>query len=831
MPDLPVQAVLGELTAALGDCGRAVLEAPPGAGKTTLVPLALLRADWLPTGRVVVLEPRRIAARAAATRMADLMGQPVGRTVGYTTGEDRKVSADTRVEVVTEGVLVRRLQHDPTAEGVAVIVLDEFHERAVEADLALAFALEVQAAVRPDLRLLVMSATLATQPVARLLGDAPVIRSEGRVHPVETVHRPATAGARTGEVVAAGVRWALDTARGDVLAFLPGQREISDAQAALQGCGAAVLPLYGALPADRQRQALQPAASGRRVVLATDIAESSLTVPGVRIVVDSGWARRPRFDPVTGMSALRTVRASRASADQRRGRAAREGPGLCVRLWAEHEALAAFTPPAVAEEDLAPMALEVAVWGTPLEDLPLLDRPPLATWAAAQDLLAELGAVSPDGRITDHGRAMAALPVHPRLASMVLAAPAHLGSLAADVAALLGERDILVGAGTDLETRVRALHGGGGGTAPSRRGALDRVRRTADRIRRRTGVGATRGSGVGGGRGSGVGGGRGRGSGDWSEDIGRLVALAYPDRVAISRGRRGAFVMAGGRGATMPEGDPLAGEAMIAVAHLDRGGSDARIHLAAALDPDAVQSLARDVDVVTWQGGDVVAERQRRHGALVLSSTPLADPPADAVLAALLEGIHDEELRPLPWTATTTGLRQRLDHLHRHAGADGWPAVDDQTLLVDLESWLGPFLGGVRRRADLSRVDLAAALMARVPYALHRRLDDVAPTHLTVPTGSRIRIDYSADRPVVAVKLQELFGLSTTPSIAGQPARLHLLSPAGRPLQITDDLEGFWTGSYAAVRAEMRGRYPKHPWPEDPLTATPTRHTKRRAGG
>ncbi|HUG84901.1 MAG TPA: ATP-dependent helicase C-terminal domain-containing protein, partial [Euzebya sp.] len=468
----------------------------------------------------------------------------------------------------------------------------------------------------------------------------------------------------------------------------------------------------------------------------------------------------------------------------------------------------------------------VAAWGTPVTDMALLDGPPARTWTAAQQLLGDLGAVDQQGRITDHGRAMADLPVHPRLAAMVLAAPAGSQDLAADIAALLGERDILPGGGTDLELRLRALHGRG---SSADRSGLDRVRRTARRIRAATaaprgGVSDATSSAPTSRHASAA------PRGDGHGDPGRLVALAYPDRVAVSRGRRGAFVLASGRGARMPEGDGLAVEEMLAVAHLDRGARDARIHLAAALDVAVVQADARDVDVVVWRNGDVVAERQRRYGALVLTRTPLADPPRPAVVSALLEGVGVEELRPLPWTASATALRERLGHLHVTSADDGWPAVDDATLIAQMDTWLAPFLTTARRRADLAHLDLSAALMSRVPFHLHHQLDDLAPTHLTVPTGSRIRLDYSTGRPVLAVKLQELFGLTGTPAVAGRPVLLHLLSPAGRPLQVTDDLGGFWTGSYAAVRAEMRGRYPKHPWPEDPQAATPTRHTKRRGG-
>lgn len=802
LPTLPVSEVLAEVGERLGTHGTAVLEAPPGAGKTTLVPLALLDQGWL-EGRIVVLEPRRIAARAAAERMASLWGDPVGETVGFTTRDGRRTSARTRVEVVTEGVLVRRLQRDPSADGVGVVVLDEFHERSIEADLALAFSLEARRVLRPDLRVLVMSATLDGSRVAALLDDAPVVRSEGRSHPVQTIHRPVPADADPGEAVAAAVRDVLPEAPGDVLAFLPGRREIGRAVGALRGVDAEVLALHGSLPPDEQQRALRPG-SRRRVIVATDIAESSLTVPGVRVVVDAGLARRPRFDPSTGMSRLHTIRVSRASADQRRGRAARQGPGTCIRLWAEHEALAAHSAPSMMEEDLAPVALEVAAWGTPVTGLALLDQPPTATWAAALDLLAALGAVDDDGRLTDHGRAMADLPVHPRLAHMALSATAGQQRLAAEVAALLAERDVLIHADADLERRVRALRGERVGRA--REATLRRVRTDARRLHRR----------LGGGDGAPV------------TDVGALLAVAYPDRIARRRDRRGSFVMAGGRGATLPDRDPLAGEDLLAVANVDRGAQQARIHLAAALDLAEVAHLVSEVDHVAWEDGDVVAQRRRMLGAVVLSATPLAEPDRGAVVAALLDGVRERGLPALPWSRGVAELRDRLRHLHASRADEGWPATDDATLLADLEAWLAPFLHQARRWRDLGGVDLHAALMSRVPHPLHGRLDALAPTHVQVPSGSRVRVDYSGERPVVAVKLQEMFGATTTPEVAGRPALLHLLSPARRPVQVTDDLASFWATGYPQVRAELRGRYAKHPWPEDPLAATPTARTTRR---
>ncbi|MEE8603523.1 ATP-dependent helicase HrpB [Euzebya tangerina] len=824
LPTLPITEVLDTLGEAVRQQPRVVLHAPPGAGKTTLVPLSLVESPWH-TGRCLVLEPRRIAARAAAERMAELRDEPVGGTVGYTTGDGRSVSAATRVEVITEGVLVRRIQRDPALEGVTSVILDEFHERSIEADLALAFALEAQSALRPDLRLLVMSATLEAQRVADLLEDAAVVQSLGRSYPVTTVHRPVPSGRELPAGVARATVQALDEHEGDVLVFLPGRSEIERTVRELRGRVPEfdVRPLYGALPAEEQRRALRPGGDRRRIIVATDIAESSLTVPGVRIVVDGGYVRRPAFDPSSGMSRLVTTRVSAAAADQRRGRAGREGPGLCLRLWAGTEALVAHPAPAIAEEDLTATALEVAAWGTPVEDLALLDQPQPASWDAAEQVLADLGATTDDGSLTDHGRALVDLPLHPRLGHMVLTAPPAQRRTAVQVAALLGERDILQRRDTDLGLRLQALRGAPPGDV--HRGGLARVIRGVRRIQRlvdRAGASAPSSA---------------ESAAPWpdrGDEVGRLVALAYPDRVAMARGERGSFVMAGGRGARLRDGDALAGEELIVIASLDRGAQEARVYLAAALDPASARDMASDVDVVRWgrrrpdADPDVIAERQLRYGAAVLSRTPLPDPPVDQVHRALLQGIAQEELRPLPWTASTTHLRDRLRHLNRVDPEAGWPAMDDETLIRELPEWLGPFLTTARRRADLQAIPLRDALLARAPHALQAQVSVHAPSRVEIPTGREVRLDYTGERPVLAVKLQELFGLDLTPTVGGEPVLVHLLSPAGRPLQVTDDLAGFWRGSYAAVRADMRGRYPKHPWPEDPLSARPTAKTKRR---
>jgi ATP-dependent helicase HrpB len=827
-PRLPVDDVLDEVTAACRDVGRVVLQAPPGAGKTTRVPLVLSGEGWVGGGRIVVLEPRRLAARAAARRMASIVGTPVGREVGVVTRDDRRVSEATRIEVVTEGVLVRRLQRDPVLGGVAAVVFDEFHERSLDADLGLALSLEVADALRDDLRLVVMSATLDGARVADLLGGAPVVSSTGRAFDVDTVHLEHRLGDPLAPAVADAVTRALDAVDGDVLVFLPGAREIRQAERALDGRlpgGVAVTPLYGALPPDEQDRAIAPAPAGtRKVVLATDIAETSITIEGVRAVVDSGLARVPRFDPRSGMSRLETVRVSRASAEQRRGRAGRVAPGVCLRLWPEreHAGLDPFREPEIAQADLAGFALEVAAWGAEPSELRLLDAPPAAPLAQATDLLRALEAIDDDGRVTDHGRAVAALPVHPRLGHMLVRADERgLGGLACDVAALLADRDVLlVDRGTsvaDLGARVRLLRGAAppAGTRV-RRGALARARRERQRLRRALRPGA---------------------DGD-PEETGTVLALAYPDRVAQRRaGARGRFLLVNGRGATLWEDDRLAGEDLLVVADVDRGERDARIWLAAALDEDRLRDvLAHRLDserVVAWDddAGDVVAERRETLGALVLARAPL--PPGDAdPVPALLAGIRARGLDVLPWDRDARDLRARIAFLHRTLDG-GWPDVSDEALLTGLQGWLAPFLSGARRRRDLDRVELVQALTTLVGWDRAADLDRLAPTHLEVPSGSRVRLDYHDEGgiPVLPVKLQEMFGATRTPAVAGGrvPVVVHLLSPARRPVQVTQDLAGFWERGYPEVRAELRGRYPKHPWPEDPTSATPTRHTRRRA--
>ena len=806
LPPLPIDTALPPLRAALAGRGRAVLQAPPGAGKTTRVPLALLGEPWLGGGKIVMLEPRRIAARAAAGHMASLLGEKAGETVGYRIRMDRKIGPYTRIEVVTEGILTRMLQDDPALEGVGAVIFDEFHERSLNADLGLALALET-AELRDDLRLLVMSATLEGGPVALLLGDAPVVTSEGRAFPVETQHRPPRPGEAIEDAVARAVRDALVEETGSLLVFLPGAREIRRVQAKLAalGDGVAVAPLYGDLPGAEQDQAIRPAPAGtRKVVLATNIAETSLTIEGVRVVIDSGLARAPRFDPRTGMSRLETVTIARAAADQRRGRAGRTEPGMCWRLWARagEGAMAPFDPPEILVADLAPLALELTLWGG--GDLAWLDPPPAAALAQARALLADLGAIDADGRPTAHGKAMARLPLHPRLAHMVLRAKAEgVGGTAAELAAILeGRRP---SSETDLRASLEMLHRDRGDPA------VARLREAARDIARRFDL---------------------KGGGG---DAGALLTLAYPDRVARRRpGGRGSFLLANGRGAALRDSDPLAGANYLAIAETDDAGREARILAAAPLDEATLEAVLGDriawVETVAWDAAEqaVTARRQRRLGALVLADAALPNPDPAAVAAALLEGVRRLGLDALPWRDGAVALRRRVGFARTLEG-EAWPDWSDAALMETLEQWLGPHLSGMRRRGDLDRLDLAQILA--LDWERQRALDALAPATIPIPSGRRAALDYADPaQPVLAVKLQEMFGQAETPRVGGGrvPVAIHLLSPAGRPLQVTRDLAGFWAGSYAEVRKDMRGRYPRHPWPDDPLAAPATARAKPR---
>jgi ATP-dependent helicase HrpB len=836
---LPVVLALPALRAALAAPGAAVLQAAPGAGKTTVVPLELLAEPWLAGRKILMLEPRRLAARAAARRMASTLGEPVGRTVGYRVRFDTRVSAATRIEVVTEGVLTRLRQDDPSLEGVGLVIFDEFHERSIHADLGLALTLETRSVLRPDLRLMVMSATIEGDPVARLLGHAPVVTCEGRLFPVETRYRPRRADQRHDAFVTGLVREALAGDEGDILVFLPGAGEINRVAAMLEDGGlppgVRLFRLHGMLPAEEQDAAIAPSRAGtRKVVLATSIAETSLTIEGVRVVVDGGLMRVPRFSPRTGMGRLETVRVTRASADQRRGRAGRTAPGICYRCWAPHDGLGLvpFGTPEILSSDLAPLALDLAVAGVadPL-DLAWLDPPPAAAFTQARGLLTMLGALASDGRISPHGRRMASLPLHPRLAHLALEAK-RLGhaALAADLAALLSDRDIARrpapspraergghGAVPDTDVRLR-LDALATGRAPRGfevdAGALRRVRADAAEWRRRLGTTPS----------------------DRTDPAaaGRLLAMAYPDRIAQRRaGEAGRFLLRNGRGASLPPGQPLGREDWLVAAELDDAGSESRIILAAPLGADDIAVLAEGAtdtgEEIRWDraSGRMLARKVVRLGALVLQENLISEPEPSLVRAALLDAIRREGLGILPWNESATRLRQRLAFLQRLDPA--WPDVADAALLEQLEDWLAPRLGDAR--SGLREVDIGSALLGRLDWERRRHLEELAPERWQMPTGSNIAIDYAdPDAPVLAVRLQEVFGMTETPRIGGGrvPVVMHLLSPARRPVQVTRDLASFWRTGYFDVRKDLRGRYPKHHWPEDPLTAEPVRGAKRR---
>lgn len=800
-----------------------MLEAPPGAGKTTLVPLALKDESWAVGKTILMLEPRRIAARASAHRMAELLGEGVGETVGYRVRHESRVGPGTRIEVLTEALLTRRLQHDPELARVALVIFDEFHERSLDADLALALALECQSALNPDLRLLVMSATLDGARVSGLLGGAPVIRSEGRMFPVETIYAPQGETRDNGAAVAAVIRRALRESEGGVLAFLPGEAEIRSAERALADLPPhhLVLPLYGNLSFDAQKAAIAPAAPGiRRIVLATAIAETSLTIPDIRVVVDSGLSRQPRFDPASGMTRLVTTRLALSSAEQRRGRAGRIAPGVCYRLWSEesHRALPAFPPPEIAVADLAPFALDLAAWGDANPAAyALLDPPPAAAYAQALDLLRDLDALDAQNRIAPHGRAVNALGLHPRLAHMMLRArDAGDGATAAALAGLLSERDILRPDRDRPDADLRArLHAFERGDPRADRGALARARENAKQWARQASIP--------------------RGETD-DALAGPLLALAYPDRVARRRGPRGSFRLANGRGALLPIEDALAGEDYLAIGAVDQGAENARIFLAAPLKRAEIDAAFADhietLDEVVWDARNqaVAARRVTRLHALILEERRNDAAAPELIRAAMIEGVRQIGLASLPWTDDLRQLQARAALLRRLDGEDSDIAdLSDTALLADLDGWLGPLLDGVTRTAHLARLDLRAALTARLGWQVARRLDAEAPTHLTVPTGSSLTLDYLTGEPVLAVRLQEMFGEATTPTVGRgrMPVTLHLLSPARRPVQVTKDLAGFWARSYADVKKDLKGRYPKHRWPDDPLAALPTARAKR----
>ena len=833
-PVLPIDEALPSLISALTGHVRVLLEAPPGAGKSTRVPLELLDSDWLHGKKILMLEPRRLAARAVANRMAELLGEPIGATVGYRTRLDSRVGRDTRIEVVTEGILTRMLQDDSELPGIGLVIFDEFHERSLNADLGLALCLESQLTLREDLRVLVMSATLDLEPLAVLLEDAPIITARGRAYEVETHYVARRPDLYFELQIAQVIRRALAAHDGDVLCFLPGAAEINRVQRNLDASGldakVDVLPLFGELSAGAQDAALAPAPAGRRkIVLATTIAETSLTIAGIRIVVDGGLRRYAEFDAATGMSHLVTAKVSQAAADQRRGRAGRTSAGWCYRLWSagSHASLAPQTAPEIAHADLAPLALELGCWGaTDVGALRWLDPPPAAPLAQARDLLKLLAAIDVAGRITPHGRAMAKVGAHPRLAHMLVEAR-RLGAprLGCDLAAILSERDILratVGArDVDLRLRVAVLRGDRKALPPGLSvdaRALAQAVRTAQGWQREFS----------------------RAAADTENPdtaTGQLLALAYPDRVGRARDETGRYVLANGRGARFGEPQALSKAEFIVAAELDGAEREARIFLAAPVSLADLEALfpaqIHDRAEITWDERDqlVRMRRVRRLGGLVLASGELRNPDPDAVQAAALAGLRTLGLTVLPWTHELDQWRARVALMRRLVvpAPEPWPDLGDGALLATLPDWAPPWIVGLTRRDHFSRMDLGGALRSRLTFAQTAILDREAPTHYVVPSGSRIPIDYFDEAPSISVRLQEMFGLSQTPRVAaGRLALvLKLLSPAHRPVQITRDLVSFWERGYHEVKKDLKGRYPKHYWPDDPYAATPTARRSR----
>ncbi len=835
--NLPITPALPGILRALATHPVVIVQAPPGAGKSTVLPPALLQAEWRKDKKLLMLEPRRLAARAVAQRMAANLGEHAGGTIGYRTRLEQRVGPDTRIEVITEGILTRMLQSDPALEGAAGVLFDEFHERSLHADLGFALCDDARRALRDDLRVLIMSATPDIDGLTRALPEAPIVAIEGAVHPVETRYLPRAPGKNVEDDVAAAVRRALRDDTGDLLVFLPGAPEIRRVRQRLTDLAGNidVLPLYGDLTQAEQDRALTPAMAGRRkVVLSTSIAETSLTIEGVRVVIDAGLMRRAQFDPNTGMSRLVTTRVSRAAADQRRGRAGRLGPGVCYRLWTEHaeQNFAAHTPPEILEADLCPLALELANWGTTdPASLNWITPPPEASYAQARDLLRRLGAIDEAGRITRHGRGMSRLGLHPRLAHMLERAKTlKRQPLALQLAALLSERDVLKPISTrrsaDIHLRLEAL-------AAKRpplpadyvldRGACERVEQLVARWRRELGLPDKREDS--------------RFDPEQTDMAGVLLAHAYPDRIARRRAPQGgAYVLSNGRGAVLPADDELRKAEFLVAAELDAGDQEARIHLAAPITLRQLeQEFAADLrsaDEVHWddRAHAVLARRRKKLFELVLEEKTIPVPP-EAASTGMIEGIRALGLDCLPWDRVTRNWRARVQLLRRLELPEtrDWPDVSDAALLARLEEWLAPFLPGITRREQLGRLDLAKALASQLTWQQQKQLDALAPTHIAVPSGSRIALDYCNDeRPVLAVKLQEIFGLHETPRVAGGrvPVVMTLLSPARRPVQTTQDLASFWKNGYPEVRKELKGRYPRHYWPDDPHTAEATHRVR-----
>jgi ATP-dependent helicase HrpB len=814
LPHYPVSEVLAELAAALEAGPSAVLSAPPGAGKTTIVPLHLLDAPWRKDGKIILLEPRRLAARAAANRMASLIGEKTGETVGYRMRLDSRISARTRIEVVTEGVFARMILDDPELKGVALVIFDEFHERSLDADFGLALALDVQRALRDDLRILVMSATLETARIATLMGDAPVIESMGRAFSVDIRYQDRDSAQPIEDAMARVIGESHRTETGSILAFLPGQREIIRTAERLEGrfgTDTIIAPLYGMLGQAEQDQAIRPAAAGKRkIVLATSIAETSITIDGVRIVIDSGLQRRPVFEPATAITRLETRRVSRASADQRAGRAGRTEPGIAIRLWhpGQNAALEAFTPPEILATDLSSFLLDLASWGvTDPGQLSFLDLPPAASIQEARNLLVSLGALDDKGALTGEGRLIGRLALPPRLAAMAVSASRHGQGLAACELALLLTEQGLGGNAIDIEERLsRFRHERGERAESSRRLA----RRLAESLpdRHRSAMPASAGA---------------------------LLIHAFPDRIALQRGARGRFVMANGRGGEIHETERLAKAEMLVIADLTGRAASQRILAAAETSRSEIEAelpgaIRREeqcfFDPASRQ---VRARRVTRLGAIIFEEAPLPRPSGDKAAQALFDGIRVLGIAALPFSKSALQLRERIGFLHRSLGAP-WPDVGDAALLATLDDWLLPFLSEFRGLDSIGAEALSQGLLSLVPHDVRRDLDRLAPTHFQTPAGNRHAVDYESEHPSVSVRVQELFGLKTHPSIGGGriPLVLELTSPAHRPIQTTRDLPGFWAGSWKDVRADMRGRYPRHPWPDDPAEAPPTARAKPR---
>ncbi|MBF0196014.1 MAG: ATP-dependent helicase HrpB [Magnetococcales bacterium] len=832
--DLPIVTILPELSLTLANNNTAILCAPPGTGKTTLVPLALADEPWLAGQKILMLEPRRLATRTAALRMSELLGCKLGDEVGYQVRFDRKINNKTKIEVITEGILTRRLQHDPSLFGVGLIIFDEFHERSLHADLGLALCLDLLA-LRDDIRILVMSATLEAEKLAKLMGNAPIVSVSTKHYPVDIYYEKRDPTSRTEESMAAKIDNVVQSHKGDILAFLPGSGEIRATELLLRKQlpkDIEIIPLYGNLSKESQDKAIRPQTCGfRRVVLATNIAETSLTISGVTIVVDSGLCRRPKFHPASGLTRLKTVRISKASSKQRAGRVGRTSPGICYRLWSEttQNGLQTATTPEIAEADLASLLLEIAIWGvTDATSLPWLDPPPAGAISQARELLQKIDALDDDGRVTAMGRKIAKLPVHPRLAHMILSAqtPSEK-SLACDLSAILGERNPFKSninyRSTDITDRLQLLNlfrqkgtkaVGVAGGDPT---ICANIEREVNQFRSMLKIDKnTKPKG----------------------NAGLLLAAAFPDRVAMQReGQRVRYLLSGGKGAKLREEDPMTSLKLLVIVELDAGDIEGRIYLAAGLDKKDFQNRfhnqIKQKDTVFWDSSQsrVMAQRQMKFGALMIKSSPLTNPDQDAVLIALLKGIKLLGLKCLSWSKEAKALQARVMLLRKEQPERGWPDLSDKKLLSTLSKWLGPYLVGITKLEQLNRINLITIFKDQLDWNTQKQLENDAPTHIFVPSGSKLRLEYNMDKPpVLAVRMQELFGLADTPTICSGkiPVTLHLLNPAQRPVQITRDLKGFWNTTWPQVKKELSGRYPKHHWPDNPWTAQATARTKRK---